>query len=102
MTKVRLTSRHYGAHDLAGEADIPGTFADYAVPAEPGNSDRDDWVIDEDKLVAALPGGFLPVDVSRVLLGTENENGGTAISGTKRFRRWAKYFDAYMLWLAES
>lgn len=100
--RVRLTSRHFGMHALAGETIVPGEFSDYATPAEPGNADRDDWVIDEDKLLAALPEGFLPVAVSRVLLGTEDENGGTAISGTKRFRRWAKYFDAYMIWLEES
>ena len=99
---VRLTSRHYGVHNLRAETTVPGTFADYATPAEPGNADRDDWVIDEDRLLAALPADFLPVPVRRVLLGTEDENGGTAISGTKRFRRWAKYFDAYMIWLEES
>ena len=99
--KVRLTERHYGVHDLVDEAEVPGEFSDYATPAEPGNADRDEWVIDEDKLLAALPAGFLIVDVSRVLLGTEDESGGTAISGCKRFRRWAKYFDAYMLWLRE-
>ena len=84
------------------ETNVPGAFTDYAAAAVPGNADRDDWVIDEDRLLAALPQGFLPVDASRVLLGTEDENGGTAVSGTKQFRRWAKYFDAYMIWLDES
>jgi hypothetical protein len=100
--RVRLTSRHFGLHDLVDTTTLPGEFSDYATPAVPGNADRDDWVIDEDKLLAALPEGFLPVPVRRVLLGTEDEDGGTAISGTKRFRRWAKYFDAYMIWLEES
>ena len=59
--KVKLTKRHYGIHDLIEEAEVPGTFADYAKPAEPGNADRDEWVIDEDKLLAALRQGFLPV-----------------------------------------
>jgi hypothetical protein len=100
--KVRLTRRHYGVHNQVDETNVAGVFTDYATAAEPGNADRDDWVIDEDKLLAALPEGFLPVAVSRVLLGTEDENGGTAISGTKQFRRWAKYFDAYMIWLVQS
>jgi hypothetical protein len=98
---VRLTVRHCGVHDLVDTAEVPGAFTDYATPAEPGNADGDEWVIDEGKLLAALPGGFLPVPVSKVLLGTETEDGGTAISGLKQFRRWAKYFDAYMLWLRE-
>jgi hypothetical protein len=96
--KVKLTHRRYGVHTQQGEAEVPGTFAEYAVPS-PGNEDRDEWEIDDAKLLAALPEGFLPVPARHVLLGVEDDLGGTAHSGTAVFRRWAKYFDAYMLWL---
>ena len=56
--KVTLTTRHYGVHSQIGEADIPGPFSDYAVPREQPNDDRDDWVIDEDKLIAARKAGI--------------------------------------------
>lgn len=96
--KVRLTHRHFGVHQEVDKAEIPGSFADYAEPTS-GNEYRDEWEIDDAKLLAALPEGFLPVPAASVLLGVEDENGGTAHSGTTVFRRWAKYFDAYMLWL---
>jgi len=95
--KVQLTHRHYGVHSIAAEADIPGNLADYATVKPPSGSPYDgrEWDIDEEKLAAALPEGFLPVPVRRVLLGIDD----TAQSGLKVFRDWAKYFDAYMLWL---
>lgn len=97
--KVKLTSRHYGVHATVSEAEIRGAFADYATPAEPGNEHRDEWVINENLLLSRLPAAFLPLPPGRILLGVEDEDGGTAHSGCTRFRPWAKYFDAYMLWL---
>jgi hypothetical protein len=94
--KVELTLRHYGVHDPAGEAEIPGEFSDYATPT-PGQAD--DYAIDEDKLIAALPEGFLPDRPSRILLGVTGGAGSAAQGATSRFHRWAKYFDAHMLWL---
>ena len=96
--KVKLTHRNFGIHETVSVAEIPGSFAEYAVPS-PGNEDRDEWEIDDAKLLATLPAGFLPVAARHVLLGVEDDLGGTAHSGTTVFRRWAKYFDAYMLWL---
>lgn len=95
--KIQLTHRHYGVHDLRKETDIPGELADYATvkPSDGGPYDGREYVIDEAKLAAALPEGFLPVPVRRVLLGIDD----TAQSGLKVFHDWAKYFDAYMLWL---
>jgi hypothetical protein len=96
--KVELSHRHYGIHKLVGEADIPGEFGDYATP-KPHDVRTDEWAIDEGKLLAALPDGFLPVPARRVLLGVGDQDGGTGQSGLSRFRDWAKYFDAYMLTL---
>ena len=95
--KIQLTHRHYGVHDLVKEADIPGVLADYATvkPSDGGPYDGREYVIAEDKLAAALPEGFLPVPVRRVLVGIDD----TAQSGLVKFHDWGKYFDAYMLWL---
>jgi hypothetical protein len=95
--KVQLTRRHYGIHDLKKEADIPGTLADYATVKPDSGSPYDgrEYSIDEEKLTAALPEGFLPAPVQHVLVGIDD----TAQSGLTVFHDWAKYFDAYMLWL---
>jgi hypothetical protein len=97
--KVELTSRHYGVHKLVKDAEIPGEFGDYATaPADP----NDDHAIDEDKLIAALPDGFLPVAPRRVLLGIQDGGSSTGQRGLSVFRDWAKYFDAYTLVLVKS
>ena len=95
--KIQLTRRHYGVHDLVKETDIPGTLADYATVKPPSGSPYDgrEFAVNEAKLAAALPEGFLPVPARRVLLGIDD----TAQSGLTVFHDWAKYFDAYMLWL---
>jgi len=91
--KVRLTHRRYGVHTTQAEAEIPVDFTDC-------NEHRDEWVIDERKLLDGLPFDFLPVRPAGILLGVADwDGGGTAHSRTVLFRRWAKYFDAYMLWL---
>lgn len=93
--KITLAHRHYGVHRQVKETEIPGVFADYATP-KPG-ADRDDFVIDEEKLLAALPPGFLLVETNRILLAVEDEVGGTGQRGLSLFKDWAKYFDAYCL-----
>jgi len=99
--KVRLHRRHHGVHDLVRETEVPGTFAEWATPGDPGPGR--DWTarirVDEERLVVALPEGFLPVPPSRVLVGVEDEDSGTALSQLTVFRPWGKYFDAYCLWL---
>ena len=99
--KIELTVRHYGIHEPVRETEIPGEFSDYATP-KPDEVRRDEYTIDEDKLIAALPEGFLPAySRRRVLLAVGDENGGTGQSGLTRFRDWAKYFDAYTLTLMQ-
>lgn len=93
--KIVLAHRRLGVHSDVGETEIPGAFSDYATP-KPGGV-RDDYVIDEDRLLAALPDGFLPCASSRVLLAVADDLGGTGQIGLSQFRDWAKYFDAYCL-----
>lgn len=92
--KITLAHRHYGVHKTVREADISGEFSDYATP-KPGR--HGDYAIDEEKLLAALPDGFLPCAPGRILLAVEHETGGTGQVDLSRFRDWAKYFDAYCL-----
>lgn len=92
--KITLAHRHHGVHKNVNEVEIPGGFSDYATP-KPGG--HDDYVIDEERLLAALPDGFLPVPPTRILLAVEDEIGGTGQRGLTHFRDWAKYFDAYCL-----
>ena len=90
---IRLTHRVYGVHKSVAEAEIPGMLADYATPraaGEPG-----DYDIDEQKLLGALPAGFLQSPPGTVLLGVDDR----AQDKLTLFRDWGKYFSAYMLWL---
>lgn len=96
--KVTLSHRHYGVHREVAETEIPGDFSDYATPI-PGRPS--DYVVDEDRLLAALPDDFLPCPAGKVLLTIEDEFSFTAQTGLMRFRDWAKYFDAYCLNLVE-
>lgn len=100
--KVKLAHRHYGIHTLVREAEIPGDLADYAT-LKPDDIRTDEWAIDEDKLIAALPEGFLPpgTPVRLILLSVGDDDGGAGQSGLSRFRNWAKYFDAYCLTLCK-
>ena len=99
--KIELCARHYGIHSFVKDAEIPGEFADYATPLPPGNPHRDEYAVNEDKLIAALPDGFLPRPARSVLLMVGDEDGGSGLSGLSRFRPWAKYFDAYSLTLVK-
>lgn len=97
--KVTLSQRHHGRHVPFKEAEIPGQFIDYARNGEPegGRFWDECFAFEEDKLIAALPEGFLPVPPSAVLLTVGQDWGGTGQSQLTRFRPWAKYFDAYVL-----
>lgn len=111
--KVTLFHRHHGVYDHRGDADLPGSFSDYARQKEPAERDRpndpDEYVIDEDELLAALPEGFIPLSTidpgpvppRRILLTVSDEAGGTGQTRLARFRNFGKYFDSYVLDLAK-
>jgi hypothetical protein len=92
--RVQLTRRSGGAHDLVREADIPGTLADYAA-AEPGPLGGLRHTVNEDRLAAVLPEGFLPVPAPEVMLGIDN----ATQSGLTAFRDWDRHSGTWMLWL---
>lgn len=98
--KIELAHRRYGLHDLVGETEIPGEFGDYATP-RPDEVRDEEYTIAEDKLLAAIPGGFLPVPPRQILLCTGDKDWSTGQSNLSLFRSWAKYFDAYVLTLAK-
>jgi hypothetical protein len=97
--KIILNSRHHGVHSHVRETEIPGQFIDYARNGNPeGRRPWDECLaFDEDKLITALPDGFLPVPPDRILLTVGKEWGSTGQSQLTRFRPWAKYFDAYVV-----
>jgi hypothetical protein len=92
--KIVLARRHYGVHATVKETEVPGEFDDYATPVQGRHGD---YVIDEAKLIDALPEGWLPVSPRRILLMVEDHIGGTGQVDLTLFRDWAKYFDAYCL-----
>jgi len=92
--KVGLSKRRHGAHIEIANCEIPGDFDDYAK-LRPGSSD--DYAIEEQKILDALPEDFLPVAPRMILVTVDDDNGGTGQTGLTLFRDWAKYFDAYSL-----
>jgi hypothetical protein len=98
--KVRLYHRHLGIHTRQRETEVPGEFSDYATLKD---GSGDEYTIEEDELIAALPAGFLPAyPRRRVLLTVADENGSTGQTGLHVFRDWAKYFDAFALTLVKA
>lgn len=93
--KITLYHRHIGAHTPVKEAQIKGRFSDYARTIQRS----DDYKVDEEKLLANLPKGFLPTEPGKILLVIDDDHGGTGQRGLTRFRNWAKYFDSYSLGL---
>ncbi len=97
--KINLYSRHHGVYSKVAQTEVPGSFADWVYQGEPeGNRRWDETLrVHEDKLLAALPDGFLPVPPRRVLLTVSDETCGTGQGQLERFKPFAKYFDAYVL-----
>lgn len=94
--KVCLKHRHFGVHEFVREIEISGKFEDYLVREDEDKSRR---VLDEQKILDALPKGFLPQGPEKILLTVFEGSWGTAISVPSLFRSWAKYFDSYVLTL---
>ena len=90
--KVKLFKRHYGVHDPKKEIEINALF--YEVYIGEDN-------IDEKLLLQELPKDFLPCKPREILLTVGDGDGSTGQRGLKRFKNWAKYFDAYVLKLVE-
>ncbi len=93
--KVKLMHRTYGIHTPRKEVNIPGKLKDYGRYHRAEN----EWKLDEDKILRLLPKGFLPVKPAQCLLSVADSDGCSSgqYKYVKRFRPWAKYFDAYCL-----
>lgn len=91
--KIELRKRHLGVHRHIWTIDVAGEFLDYAKPVDGDNR----FAIDEARLLAAIPVGFLPVESKQILLSVGDGSHGTGQSGLSLFRNWAKYFDSYSL-----
>ena len=93
--KLELFKRHCGCHTLIRECSIKGSFKSYATKIY----EKDDYKINEQKLLNAIPKNFLPCEPNQILLTIEENWGGTGQTGLTLFRNWAKYFDSYSLGL---
>ena len=91
--KVTLYHRHFGIHTKIKECEIEGTFRRY------GKSIDNDFEINEDRLIKALPKKFLPCESNKVLITVEEGCVGTGVSNLKMFRPWSKYFNSYSIGL---
>lgn len=98
--KIELCWRHLGTITSQRTVSIPGTFTDYATEL-PGEGYRH-YTIDEERLLSALPAGFLPVPPHRILITVTDDGTGTGQTGLTRFQDYAKYFDTWVLALVKS
>lgn len=97
---VELQHRHHGRHEVVKSAKIFGRPSDYVSYVT--NGGRREPVVDEAKLLRAIPDGLSPVLKSpqKILLMVEDVRGGgssTAVAKPTLFRPWGKYFDAWSL-----
>lgn len=92
MAKVLLFHRHYGVHSLVKEIEIEGRLCRYARLKR-----RDEYIVDEERLLSALPDDFMPVSPDNCLLMIGDKRGSTGQIGLKLFKNWAKYFDSYSI-----
>ncbi len=98
--RVYLNHRHYGVHKQQKETTIPGPSKDYLefIPPEPNGDKQPNYKIQEQKIIDALPKGFLPCPPSKILVTvSEYECGGTGQWNLDIFRPWGKYFDSFVI-----
>ena len=85
---IQLMHRHYGLHSPIKHIEIPCEFSDVYLGEDN---------INEELLLESIPEGWLPTKTESILLATADKYGSTGQRGLKKFRSWAKYFDAYCL-----
>ena len=84
---IQLYHRHYGIHEPCSKVvEIPCDYEEIV---------RGEDNINEELLIAGAPEGYLPSAINRTLLCVV----GVGQCGLKRFHNWAKYFDAYVIYL---
>lgn len=103
--KVILLYRRDSIHEYQKDIDIPGQLKDYleGMPEDfDGANDSRyrgsfDSHINEDKLIKAIPGGFLPHEPRQMLLTIGDKDGSTGQRDLKVFSNWGKWFNTYIL-----
>lgn len=85
---IQLMHRHYGMHEPIKHTEIPCEFSDVYLSEDN---------INEELLLKNIPEGWLPTKPNLILLTVGDKYGSTGQYGLKKFRSWAKYFDAYCL-----
>ena len=74
---IQLMRRSYGLHEPIKHLEIPCDFSDIYLGEDN---------INEDLLLEHIPRGWLP-----------DKNGTTGQRNLKKFKSWAKYFNAYVV-----
>ena len=86
---IQLMRRSYGIHTPIKHLEIPCDFSDIYL----GENN-----INEDLLLEHIPKGWLQDKPSNVLITVANNNGSTTGQfKLKKFKSWAKYFNAYVV-----
>lgn len=85
---IQLMRRSYGLHEPIKHLEIPCDFSDIYL----GENN-----INEDLLLEHIPEGWLQDKPSNVLITVANKNYTTGQYGLKKFKSWAKYFNAYVV-----
>ena len=85
---IQLMHRHYGIHSPVKRVEIPCGFEEVC---------QGENKINEDKLLENIPDGWLPDRPENILITVAGVHCSIGQYGLKKFRSWAKYFDAYVL-----
>lgn len=85
---IQLMHRHYGLHSPVKHIEIPCEFSEVCLGEDN---------INEELLLQSIPEGWLPTKSENILLAKADKYGSTGQRNLKKFRSWAKYFDAYCL-----
>ena len=85
---IQLMHRHHGMHKPIKHTEIPCEFSDVYLSEDN---------INEELLLKNIPEGWLPTKPNLILLTVGDKYGSIGQYGLKKFRSWAKYFDAYCL-----
>lgn len=84
---IQLMHRHYGIHSPVKRVEISCGFEEVCQGGK----------INEDILLKNIPDEWLPDKPGNILITIADEHGSTGQYKLKKFRSWAKYFDAYVL-----
>ena len=94
-----LAYRRYGRHNLVKSLEVDFDVTSN-IKCKAGSSNRrinNDFIVNEDAILDAIPDGWLPCEPEFCLLMVSDGVWGTGLLHIQKFRSWAKYFDSYSL-----